>query len=712
MRKLFICALMAFCSFAWAAETTLYDKEFTCADDWSAGYALIEKASLSAASAGDQINVYVTAISNGTEWPQVYLQFVNASWAWVDFADTHNYALAGQAAPHKASIELTKAMLDSVAAGNYLVVKGAGYTANKITLTHEQKSAGENDTIWTGEKDFGNDWKEWEQLSAAKFANAVEGQLLRFRFKDLRAGAQLKVGRSDWEVMDDTQIVNLSGRYQDFTVTATMLAELKANGMIISGLGFTLTEVMLLNPASLKTLNLSVPVTDNWVYAARPTLTIHVENPYAEPVKANAEIEIATDKMDPVTTLIADREIPANGSEDIVLTTVQDLEAGFYKATCTVNDDLARAFVFAINPPAVISVPDAQPDFAEFWATAKAQLADIDMHPVLTEIKAKSTTARKVYLVEFNSVPDGLTGEPVVVRGYYCEPTDGQKHPVIIHYLGYDSGYRPGGQDVKPYCPSGDAEPEYAEFYLSTRGQSINNRKADEREPDEHGDFVNTYGDWFAFNFGDKDSYYYRGAFMDCVQAIRFMATRETSDMNNLFGEGQSQGGAFTYAASALSDYPFRAIAPGIAFLGDFPDYFDIVNWPAYVARENQGTMTDAEMFAFLSYFDTKNLAPSISAATLACIGLQDNVCPPHTNIAPYNNLTVIDKQLIINPENMHQVSDTWYADMMAFFANHIQGTTGMENTAEEGGNKKFFRNGQMIIVRDNKKYNALGQQL
>jgi cephalosporin-C deacetylase len=285
-----------------------------------------------------------------------------------------------------------------------------------------------------------------------------------------------------------------------------------------------------------------------------------------------------------------------------------------------------------------------------------------------------------------------------------------------MHYMGYDSGYRPGGQDVKPYCPSGDAEPDYAEFYLSTRGQSINNRAADEREYDGKGDFVNTYGDWFAFNFGDKDSYYYRGAYMDCVQAIRFMATRSTSDMRNLFAEGQSQGGAFTYAAAALSEHPFRAIAPGIAFMGDFPDYFDIVNWPAHVAREQQAALglTDEQMFAFLSYFDTKNLATSVSAPALACIGLQDNVCPPHTNIAPYNNLQSTDKELIFNPELMHQAGAMWYSDMMAFFAERISNTTtgiaNMENQPSLAD--KTISNGQLIIVRNNKMYNALGQQL
>ena len=696
-----------------AAETILYSESFTCADDWSSGYALVASADLSAAVAGDEINVYVTAISSGTEWPQVYLQYVDAAWNWVDFTDTHNYALSGQTAPHKATIALTQAMIDNVAAGNYLVVKGAGYTAEKITLTHTPSEAGTTQSIWSGSVVMPANWGAWQTIEASKFASAEVGQLLRCRFTALGSNAQLQLKETTaWNEMVDAPLALISGRYYDYTVTADMLAELQARGVIVSGCNYTLTEVLLINPADLKPLTLSVPVYDNWVFTAKPSITIHVENPYEEAVTANVEVEITTDKAVALDTLLVSREIAAGTSQEIVLTTNDNLAAGFYKATCIVNDDLARAFGFGINPTAIVSAPDKQSDFDTFWAAAKQQLADINMNATLTEIIAKSTAARKVYLVEMNSVPDGLTGEPVVVRGYYCEPQDGKKHPVIMHYAGYDSGYRPGGQDVKPYCPSGDAEPAYAEFYLSTRGQNINNRAANEREADGKGDFTNTYGDWFAFNFGDKDSYYYRGAFMDCVQAIRFMATRSTSDMRNLFAEGQSQGGAFTYAAAALSDYPFRAIAPAIAFLGDYPDYFDITNWPAYVARENQGTLTDAQMFAFLSYFDTKNLATAISCPTIACIGLQDNVCPPHTNIAPYNNLLSTDKQLIFNPENAHQAGSTWYADYMAFFKAREQSTTtALEAVSNQpSAVSKFFRDGQLIIVRDGQAYTLLGQ--
>lgn len=707
-----IFAALAVASALSAAETILYSESFTCADDWSSGYAQIASTDLSAAVAGDEINVYVTAVSSGTEWPQVYLQYVDAEWNWVDFADTHNYSLSGKTAPHKATIALTQAMIDNITAGNYLIVKGAGYTAEKITFTHTPAEAGTTQSIWSGSVVMPDNWGAWQTINASKFANAVEGQLLRCRFTDLSTNAQLQLKQTgDWSELVDAPLAQISGRYYDYTITASMLVELKTNGVIVSGSNYTLKEVLLINPADLKPLTLAVPVTDNWVFTAKPAITIHIENPYGEPVTANVEVEITTDRSVTVASLSATKELAVGASQDIFMTTNDNLAPGFYKATCIVNDDLARAFVFGIDPTDIVSAPDKQPDFDSFWAAAKAQLADIDMNATLTEITAKSTATRKVYLVEMNSVPDGLTGEPVVVRGYYCEPTDGQKHPVIMHYAGYDSGYRPGGQDVKPYCPSGDAEPTYAEFFLSTRGQNINNRAADEREADGKGDFVNTYGDWFAFHFGDKDSYYYRGAFMDCVQAVRFMATRSTSDMTNLFAEGQSQGGAFTYAAAALSDYPFRAIAPAIAFLGDYPDYFEITNWPAYVARENQGTMTDAEMFAFLSYFDTKNLATVISSPTLACIGLQDNVCPPHTNIAPYNNLQSTDKQLIFNPELMHQADNDWYSRFMAFFKAHTNstGTDLLMAGNQQPAASKVLRDGQLYIIHNNVKFNANG---
>ena len=439
--------------------------------------------------------------------------------------------------------------------------------------------------------------------------------------------------------------------------TATMMASCEPHT------GVTPEEPKDTIPAELLPLTQSVPVENNWIFDSKPTITVHVENPNAVAVNADIIVMITTDLKKSVTNIQQTVSVPAKAALDVSITTPDDLAPGFYRANCIVNNKGARAFNFGISPEKIVSAPDKQPDFDDYWAAAKEQLDAIDMNAQLTELPTKSTDKRKIYLVELQSVPDSPEGDPVIVRGYYAEPQDGQKHPVILHFYGYDSQ----NATSWPPCPGGN-DSEYAEFFFSIRGQMLNNRAAANRVPDGKGDFVNIYGDWFAYNFGVKDGYYYRGAFMDCVQAVRFMATRETSDMTQLFAEGSSQGGALSYATAALSDYPFTAIAPCVAFLGDFPDYFNIVGWPAETAKANKGSMTDEEMYAFLSYFDTKNLATRISCAVIACSGLQDGTCPPHTNLAPYNNLQTEDKVIYYYPEMGHEIPGNWNTKIMAFF--------------------------------------------
>ena len=421
-------------------------------------------------------------------------------------------------------------------------------------------------------------------------------------------------------------------------------------------------------PVVLEPIKCTVPVTDNWVFSGTPSFTFQTENPNEVSVKVELKCRITTDTKVAVTTL-SDSVLVAPGKQEYTYSLKEKLDPGFYQAMCSCSGRIARNFVFGVNPLQIVSAPDKQDDFDEFWEAGKAQLAAIDMKPNLIELPSKSSAARKVYLVELQSVPDGLEGDPVTVRGYYLEPQDGQQHPVIMHFYGYDD-QRPSGT---LYCPAGGSSAEYAEFYLSHRGQYINNRKADQRTEDGLGDLVNIYGDWFAYNFGKRDGYYYRGAFLDCVQAIRFMATRSTSDMNNLFAEGSSQGGALTYAAAALSDYPLSAAAPCVAFLGDFPDYFTIAGWPANVAKSKKGSMTDEEMYRFLSYFDTKNLATRISCPIIASVCLQDGTCPPHTNIAPYNNLLSTDKQVYFYPELQHAIPSDWNTKIMKFFKERMK---------------------------------------
>ena len=260
----------------------------------------------------------------------------------------------------------------------------------------------------------------------------------------------------------------------------------------------------------------------------------------------------------------------------------------------------------------------------------------------------------------------------MTVRGYYAEPVAPGRYPAYITYQGYDSN-----PETTQYVPDGDSHPDRIEFVLSTRGQGINNR-GDYKEENAY------YGDWFMFNFGDRDSYYYRGAYMDAVRAFDFVASRQNVDKANIFGEGHSQGGALTIAAAALTSMrgngTFNSIAPAIPFMGDFPDYFKIGQWPSYQAynwlNNRSVVSTEEEMYEFLSYYDTKNLAPYISSSYITAVGLQDETCPPHTNIAPYTNVNTTDKKLVVNPMLGHAAHADWNRDIDNFFAARMKGET------------------------------------
>ena len=124
-------------------------------------------------------------------------------------------------------------------------------------------------------------------------------------------------------------------------------------------------------PAKLEPLKQSVPVTDNWVFESKPAITVHIENPNAVAVDAAVKVMITTDLKASVTTIEQTVSVPATGSLDVPVTTAEDLAPGFYRANCLVNKKSARVFNFGISPEKIVSAPDKQPDFDEYWAAAK-----------------------------------------------------------------------------------------------------------------------------------------------------------------------------------------------------------------------------------------------------------------------------------------------------------------------------------------------------
>lgn len=379
----------------------------------------------------------------------------------------------------------------------------------------------------------------------------------------------------------------------------------------------------------------NVPVVHDWWWTApeRPQITVDVVNSNNEISKCEVSLTVTTDQGLPVTEMSQLVAVAAGDS-----TAVQfeiNVEPGFYRCTVAGDGEVVKEFNIGFEPEGIVSLPDSQPDFDEFWQRTLDELAAVAPEYSMTEEKDKSNKGGKVYRVKMKS----LGG--VEVQGYLTMPAKASKKhtmPMLVHYMGYGS---------KPWHAEPYEGMERIEFVLSTRGQGLN-------EP------TNTYGDWAVYGLGNRDSFYYRGAFMDLVRAIDFVCTLPEVDQRYIFAEGGSQGGAFTLVACSL-DKRIRAAAPWIPFLSDYPDYFKIVHWPAEVIfkKQQETGISNRDLYKMLSYFDVKNFTRRITCPILMGVGLQDPTCPPHTNFAGYN-LISSQKQFVIYPECGH---DTRHPD-------------------------------------------------
>ena len=325
---------------------------------------------------------------------------------------------------------------------------------------------------------------------------------------------------------------------------------------------------------------------------------------------------------------------------------VPGIQPGFYRATVTFTSEVAfkkLAFGFGYEPEKIISPVDTLDGFTAFWARAKQELASVDPQFRMIRIDSLCTGKRTVYLVEMHSLGN------VLIRGWYSVPAVPGRYPAIMQVPGYS------GNQMWESVDYGD---KIIGFALNIRGHG---NSQDDVNPGFPG--------YLQYGLPDKETYIYRGAYMDCVRGIDFLFSRPEVDTLHVAVEGGSQGGALTFATSALDNNRIVACAPLVPFLSDFRDYFKVAAWPGnefteYVEKENK--MTWDALFGTLSYFDIKNLAVWIRCPMFMGAGLVDDVCPPHINFAAYNQVKS-PKQYVIYPKAGHGLPEDFYIRRMEF---------------------------------------------
>jgi cephalosporin-C deacetylase len=372
-------------------------------------------------------------------------------------------------------------------------------------------------------------------------------------------------------------------------------------------------------------------------------IPVSVKNEFTKPLSGNLSLKVVSDFGKEITSQKKDISVGENGY-NVFKFRINNLEPGFYAATLKLEGksfSKLEKFNFGYEPEKIVSSPDPQPDFKEFWDRAKEELASVAPQYRMIKIDSLCTPKHNIYLVEMRSLGNAL------IRGWYSVPTKPGRYPAIMQVPGYSSTIIPA------YIGYGD---DFIGFGLNIRGHG---NSKDDINPGFPG--------YILYNIEDKEKYIYRGAYMDCIRGIDFLFSRPEVDTTRVVVEGASQGGALTFATAALNNSKIKLCVPQVPFLSDFQHYFKVATWPGnefvkYVETDKRQSWES--VFTTLSYFDIKNLAVMIRAPMLMSIGLRDDVCPPHINFAAFNNVKS-EKSYIAWPLAGHGVPGEFYTIKM-----------------------------------------------
>lgn len=278
-----------------------------------------------------------------------------------------------------------------------------------------------------------------------------------------------------------------------------------------------------------------------------------------------------------------------------------------------------------------------RPDFDAFWDETRRIARENPLRPALSPIDSPLPGVA-VSDIAYNGF-DGTR-----VHGWLMIPTHLQKksYPCLVHYHGF------GGNRGFPW--------EFAHWLML--GLAV--LSVDCREQSGATGNAAVYTSGMTGNVAgkgilDKNEYYFRAVYMDCVKALDFAAACPEIDAGRLVVEGGSQGGALGMAVASLDERPALAMV-------DVPSNSNLAlrvegahgSFSAVADYLKQYPDACDRAFETLSYFDTMNMAERIRCPILASVALRDNICPAKCYFASYNRIRS-PKEIMLYPFNGHE---------------------------------------------------------
>lgn len=263
------------------------------------------------------------------------------------------------------------------------------------------------------------------------------------------------------------------------------------------------------------------------------------------------------------------------------------------------------------------------PDFDAFWEGVLAQAAAIPLNAQVTPVPLRSTPEVEVFEVHYDSLDN------VRVAGWYCLPRERRAPlPAMVFYPGYIS---------EPALPKAYALRGYACFGVAPRGKLRSNKQ-----------FNPGYPGLLTYNITDRNTYGYRGFYVDAWRVIDFLLERPEVDGARIGVQGGSQGGALTLLAASMRQ-EIAAAAAQAPYLAGMMDAIRLTHsYPYEEINEYLRLHPDSreQVQTTLAYFDCHNFVDRITCPIIVNIGLNDDVCPPETGYAVYERIGSGNKKL------------------------------------------------------------------
>ncbi|MBQ6819759.1 MAG: acetylxylan esterase [Clostridium sp.] len=294
-------------------------------------------------------------------------------------------------------------------------------------------------------------------------------------------------------------------------------------------------------------------------------------------------------------------------------------------------------------------------DFHKFWDERMEEVKNHTLRYSITDSEISGFEACSYYDLWF----EGINGEEVYAK--YVKPKSDDKLPLILQFHGYPGASR-GWFEQTSFAGMGCAL-----IAMDCPGQG--------GKGEDIGGFKGTTvsGHIIAGLDGEAKDMYYVRLFQNASILCRIAKELDGIDKNRIYANGASQGAGITLACTSLNPI-IKKCAALYPFLSDYERVYDMdLDLVAYEGLRYYSRWFNTigndkkEMFTKLGYIDVHNLVTRLEAEVLMGTGLMDNICPPSTQFAAYNNIKS-KKQHIIFPDYTHEEISAFDDMLIDFF--------------------------------------------